>query len=161
MCWLTTTSRKRGSKAIHQIWRYQECIPVTELQLIAQELSFMSSPKVKLDSSSTLFSCCCRWRYHQCLSAFSEKKSYMPETNAFLHPRCGTCEYLELHDKDEGYCHRYPPSSIGESTHWKFPHVSIHYWCGEHVAVCVWIECHCCLFKPSPTVSFGLVMSLA
>ena len=52
-----------------------------------------------------------------------------------LHLRCATCEYLELHDKDEGYCHRYPPTSIGESTHWKFPHISIHNWCGEHFLV--------------------------
>ncbi|CAG4883244.1 protein of unknown function [Georgfuchsia toluolica] len=60
----------------------------------------------------------------------------MSEAKPPSHLRCETCEYLELHDNNEGNCHRYPPVFI-ENSHWKFPHVSIHHWCGEHVPVSV------------------------
>ena len=64
----------------------------------------------------------------------------MTKTANRSQPQCESCSYLEAHDNSEGNCHRYPPIFVGERpgkelSNWKFPHVSIHHWCGEHLPI--------------------------
>lgn len=50
---------------------------------------------------------------------------------------CESCAYFQEQEHGNGNCHRFPPSFAGdtspkESSHWKFPVVHSHSWCGEH-----------------------------